>query len=326
MAYTNEHNERTVRQRDYSLFKRISWGAVFAGFLLAVVINLTLNLLGVGIGIGAVDPTDTNAVPNALGIGAIIWYVLSTIASLVAGGWVAAHLAGIPKRSDAILHGLLTWCLFSIFSFYLLTTAVGKIVGATTSVVGKTLSLVGQGASAVAPQVGNLVENQLQQADIDISNIQQEAKEILRQTGKEELQPENIEQQAEQAGQTAKNTADSPEQLDEVVTRIFSKGEDVVSEVDKEAIVNVLVARTDQSRAEAQQTVNRWSQQYEQAKQKFAEVKQQAETKAKQTAESVASAISKAAIAGFFGLVIGAIASAAGGVMGKPKEREVEYA
>ncbi len=330
MDYPNEPRKRTsvAGERDRNLFKRISWGAVIAGFLLAAVINLTLNLLGIGIGLGSIEPTEPNGMPNALGMGSIIWYVVSTIISLVAGGWVAAHLAGVPTRWDSVLHGLLTWCLFAIFSFYLLTTAVGKIIGVTGSVVGQAFSMVGQGASAVVPELADLAQQELQQSNISIQNIKSEAQQILRQTGKDDLQPGNLEDKAQQAGQQIKNTADNPAQLDEVIQRVFAKGDSVISDVDKEAIVNVIVARTDQSEAEAKQTVDNWVNQYQQAKQKFNAMKQQAEVKARQVAENVSSAISKAAIAGFFGLIIGAIASGGGGLLGRPKhpEKELEYA
>lgn len=328
MDYSNERYRTTAvaGERHRSFLKRISWGAVIAGFLLAVVINLTLNLLGIGIGLGAIDPMEQNAVPSGIGIGSIIWYAISTILSLVAGGWVAAHLAGVPNRWDSMMHGLLTWCLFTIFSFYLLTTAVGKIIGVTGNIVGSAFSLVGQGVSAVAPEAADAVQQQIQQSDISIQNIKQEAQQILSQTGKEDLQPENLEDQAQQAGQAVKKQADNPAQLDDVIQRVFANSDSIINDVDKEAIVNVLVARTDQSQAEAQQTVDNWANQFQQAKQKVNQVKQQAAAQAKQTAEKVSSAISSAAIAGFIGLVVGAISSAAGGVMGKPKEKEVEYA
>ncbi|MEK6482001.1 hypothetical protein WJR50_30955 [Catalinimonas sp. 4WD22] len=334
MDYRNETHRSTIVPGETrgvangdNFLKRISWGAVFAGFLLAAVVNLTLNLLGIGIGLGSLDPTGQN-VAEGLGIGSIIWYVVSTILSLLAGGWVAAHLAGVPNSKDSALHGILSWCLFTIFSFYLLTTAVGKILSVTGSVVGQTFSLVGQGVGAVAPELADAAQQQLQQADISVQNIKSEAKEILRQTDQAALQPGNIADEAQEAGQQVKNTADNPAQLDEVIQQVFSKGGSVISNVDKEAIVNVLVARTDQSQTEAQNTVDNWATQYEQAQQKFSEMKQQAATQARQTAENVSAAISKAAIAGFFALIIGAISGGVGGILGKPKAevREAEYA
>ncbi len=330
MDYSNESRRTGVvpgaLERNPSFIRRISWGAVIAGFLIAVVVNLTLNLLGIGIGLGAIDPMAQDAIPSGIGIGSIIWYAISTIISLLAGGWVAAHLSGVPDRKDSMMHGVLTWCLFTIFSFYLLTTAVGKIIGVTGSVVGSAFSLVGQGVQAVAPEAADAVKEQMNQSDISVQSIKQEAEQLLRQTGKKDLQPENLENAAQQAGQQVKQTADNPGQIDQVLSRVLSGSDSIINDVDKEAIVNVLVARTDQSRAEAQKTVNNWAGQYQQAKQKITQVKQQATAQAKETAEKVSSAISSAAIAGFIGLVVGAISGAIGGALGRPKDRVVEYA
>ncbi|MCL5237856.1 MAG: hypothetical protein M1353_08420 [Nitrospirae bacterium] len=85
--------------------KRISWGAIFAGTIVALVIELTLSLLGMGIGLGVVNPaTETNPL-GGVGTGAGIWLAVSTLISLFAGGWVASRLAGFPRSSTGILHG-----------------------------------------------------------------------------------------------------------------------------------------------------------------------------------------------------------------------------
>lgn len=293
MAYPNEPRERI--EKDYFYFKRISWGAIFAGFVIALVTNLALNLLGLGIGIGAVDPMEQNAVPQSLGIGAIIWYLLSIIISLIAGGWVAARLSDIPERTSGILHGLLAWCLFTIFSFYLLTTTVGSIIGVTGQVAGQALSLAGQGISAVAPELGDAAQQQLGQSDI-IQNFKQEAREL------------------------AQGTLRNPEQLDENIDRIFSKADSLISDADRKTLANAIAEETDMSQSEARQTANRWVNQFQQSKQEVEQLTQKAEQEAKIVAEDVSSAVSTAAIAGFIGLVVGAISSAAGGAMGKPEE------
>lgn len=326
MALSNEYNDRKIEERDYSLVKRISWGAIIAGFIMAVVINLALNLLGVGIGVGAIDPVEQNAPPSGLGTGAIIWYVVSTILSLIAGGWVAARLAGIPRRPASILHGLLTWCLFTIFSFYIITTVAGTVIGVTGKIAGQALSLVGQGVDAVVPSVDSLVQMESQQTNLSVQNIKQEAQQILRQSDQQALQPQNIKEEAQQAKQTLQNAVTNPAQLDEAISKVFNNADSIVSEVDKEALVNVLVERSNMSRNEAQQTVNRWVNQFQQVKQQFAQAKQKAKQEAEQIAADVSSAISTAAIVGFIGLVLGAISSAVGGVMGKPKEIENTYA
>ena len=57
-----------------SQMRRISWGAVIAGVVIAIIIQVTMNILGLAVGAGAVDPTAPQ--PNigpALGTGIVIW-------------------------------------------------------------------------------------------------------------------------------------------------------------------------------------------------------------------------------------------------------------
>src|SRR5512144_2250123 len=82
-------------------FRRISWGAVFAGIVIVMVLQLLLSLLGIGIGLTTVDPA-SGQTPGArtLGTSAAIWWVVINLIAVFAGGWVAARLAGLPRRID----------------------------------------------------------------------------------------------------------------------------------------------------------------------------------------------------------------------------------
>jgi len=142
-------------------FKRISWGSVFAGALIALVVQLSLSILGLGIGMGTVDPVEENNPLHGLGTGSLIWWSLTMLISLFAGGWVAGRLAGVPKAFDSILHGLLTWSVVTLFSFYLLTTAVGGVISGVGNIIGKTVSLAGQGVGAVAPELAQSVKQEM---------------------------------------------------------------------------------------------------------------------------------------------------------------------
>ena len=63
---------------------RISWGAIFAGAVMALVAQLAFSLLGLGIGASAFNPYDNNPA-GGLGIGAAIWTLLSVLISLFTG-------------------------------------------------------------------------------------------------------------------------------------------------------------------------------------------------------------------------------------------------
>ena len=106
--------------------RRISWAAIFAGVIVVVAVQLLLSLLGAGVGLGTVD-TNAGSTPTAssLGIGAGIWWVISSCLALFAGGYVTAWLAGIETSFDGMLHGLVTWGLATLLTLWFLTSAIG---------------------------------------------------------------------------------------------------------------------------------------------------------------------------------------------------------
>ena len=50
-----------------SLRNRVSWGAILAGVVAALVVQLLLNILGVGIGASSLDAANTGDNPSASG-------------------------------------------------------------------------------------------------------------------------------------------------------------------------------------------------------------------------------------------------------------------
>lgn len=95
--------------------RRISWAAIFAGLFVALAIELLLSLLGVGFGAGTIHAVSgTSATAGSLGIGSGIWFLISTLVALFAGGWVAGRLAGMPRATDGVLHGIVAWSLTTL--------------------------------------------------------------------------------------------------------------------------------------------------------------------------------------------------------------------
>src|SRR5271167_609478 len=121
--------------------RRISWAAIFGGVILVVAVQLLLGLLGVGIGLGSVN-TNGGTTPDAssFGIGAGAWWLVSSIIALGFGGYASAWLAGIEIRWDGVLHGLITWAIATLMTVYLLTSAIGGIIGGGFSAVGSIAS------------------------------------------------------------------------------------------------------------------------------------------------------------------------------------------
>lgn len=175
--------------------RRISWGAVIAGTVIALVVQLMLSLLGIGIGATQVDPGGAagQAVPEGLGIGAAIWWILSVLISLFIGGWVAGYLAGMPERADGLMHGLVTWGLATIVSLWLLTTTVGAVAtGAWNVIEGGLSAMDGQqtavsqpGAQPGAQQQPGVAEQLQQQAQDVMAEGQQPGQQQGEQTAEQ---------------------------------------------------------------------------------------------------------------------------------------------
>src|SRR5687768_14078665 len=121
--------------------KRISWGAIFAGVIIAMAVQFLLSLLGTGIGMSTVDPAQGDSPSTgAFGIGAGIWWTVSSLIALFIGGWAAGHLAGNPLKKDGALHGFLTWALSTLVMLYLISSAVGTVVGGAFNMLGTTVT------------------------------------------------------------------------------------------------------------------------------------------------------------------------------------------
>lgn len=133
------------------IHRRISWAAIFGGVIMIIVTQLLLSMLGAGIGLGTIN-VNAGGIPDAssFGIGAGIWWVVSSIIALGFGGYVAAWFAGIEIRFDGVLHGLVAWGIATILVLYLLTSAVGSIIGGGFSALGSVASATGNGVKEAA--------------------------------------------------------------------------------------------------------------------------------------------------------------------------------
>src|SRR6187402_2216740 len=78
-----------------AVVRRISWSAIIAGVLLAVMAQILMNILGLAISAAALDPdAPRNAIGPTFSTGAVVWIGVSTMLSLFIGGHVAARLSG----------------------------------------------------------------------------------------------------------------------------------------------------------------------------------------------------------------------------------------
>lgn len=136
---TYEEREETTEKKTprESWPSRISWSAVFAGTLVALVVMGVLNILGIAIGAVAIE---AGAQEAGFGVGAGIWWTLTALVGLFLGGWTAGHFSDADVRSDGLMHGVVTWSLFTLATFLAVTTTIGQIIGGAFGFVGQNLT------------------------------------------------------------------------------------------------------------------------------------------------------------------------------------------
>ncbi|CAM3910450.1 hypothetical protein [Rheinheimera salexigens] len=132
------HNSSTVAGATFNVpvGHRISWGAVLAGVSLFIAISWLMLLLGSAIGVGIADATDLSAMGDGLGIGSIIWILLSTLIATFAGGLLAAKMSGTADDRIGALHGLTVWSVGTVLIILLGAAGVGGVVNAISGAMG----------------------------------------------------------------------------------------------------------------------------------------------------------------------------------------------
>jgi hypothetical protein len=270
---------------------KVSWGAIFAGVVLALVVQLLLNLLGAGIGAAVIDPaTGDNPTATAFSLSTAGWFIASGVIAAFLGAFVASRLSYKPTRSTGALHGLTTWAVTTLLIVYLLTTSIGALVGGAFSGIGGILS----GAGSTVATAATTAAPSLSTATDPIGTIEQNIRQASGGNDPAALRDTAI------AAVRAALTGDQAK-ADEARTRAT------------DALARAQNISVDQAR----QQVAQYEEQYKLA---AAEAKRQA-TEAAQTA---AKAISVSAITATLALVVGAIAAWVGGAAGTVSHRRHE--
>jgi hypothetical protein len=265
------------------MINQISWGAVFAGAAVALVVMVLLNLLAVGVGLASVSPTQgDNPSPTTFSVAAGLWYVASTLFSAYVGGYIAGRVSGKPVDNTSGYHGLTSWAVSSLVFFYLLTTAVGGIIGGAAS----SLSSVAGGLGGMASTAAQTAAPALANANDPFGNIEGQ---IRQASGGND--PAALRDAAVSAMRAAVN------------------GDQAQAQDAREKAAQALATAQNIPVEEARTRVAAYEQQYRQSA-------EQAKQKALEAAETARKVASSAAIFAFFALLLGAIASWFGGRAG----------
>jgi len=147
----------------------------------------------------------------------------------------------------------------------MVSSAVGLVFSGAASALGKVAEVSAQSVTAVAPTVASAVDDPAAEVGFSWHNIKNEARTVLMQTGKPALQ---LDAAVEKMNNAANAATSGEQEIGSMLDNLFANGKEAASQVDREAVTNVVMQRTGKARAEAEKQVAAWEASYQQSKQK----------------------------------------------------------
>lgn len=289
-------------------YRGMSWGAILAGALVALAIQMALNMLGLSIGANTINPiSEANPLEPAIGTAAILWMAGSMMLALFAGGWVAGRTSGAFDNVNGMLHGIAAWSLAALLTMLLLGSTVGSIVSGISGAVGQGVSLLAQGAVQTVPEIADRVSMR----DLTMDAINAETRSLF--AGNTSGATGTTDATGTESATTSENEAvtafSSLEDL-QLSTRITNF---LTAETDdpnmRTELVTLMTERTGMTEQEANEQLDRWQQAY-------VEIRDDLEARSREVAQTLTDTLTAVAGAIFLSMLLGAFAAGAGGWVG----------
>ena len=312
---------------------RVSWGAIFAGALTAIVVSFLLNLLGLGMGLSTIDPmTEANTL-DGLATNTLVWWGASNVAALFIGGMVAGRMSGLPSNSDGGLHGFLAWGLYLILSFWLITSTIGSIFNGMASAASSIFT--DSKATNFAQALEQARDKGNDEANFSIQSIKRQAFQLINTAERNNILPDDASTEVrstlnnvQKDTQAFINDLDLEENIDEFFNElsidldedgnlsITAEGADEI--LNKAEIKTYLAENTELSEAEINGVIEKWDRKIDRAVNKAEQYYETVKVKVTKASDAAADTAGKYSIIAFFLLLLGAGAAFGGGALASP--------
>lgn len=284
----------------------ISWGAVIAGVIIAMILQIALNVLGLSIGANTINPIqEANPVEPQFGTAAVLWLAGSMIVALFAGGWVAAHLSGTPDRVNGLLHGLVMWGAGALLTIVMIANGAGSLISGAAGAIGQGMTLLGTGAIAAVPAVADSVNLQ----DLTSGAIGNEIRSLTAAAQAAAAEEAGTAPTTDGTTTGATQTFDTLENIEfnTTVTRFLTGDQE--DSTARQEVVGLLTSRAGLTEEEANDQLDRWVT-------AFNNVREDAEETAREVGQQLTDTLAVVAGALFVSLLLGAFAAGSGGWVG----------
>jgi hypothetical protein len=283
----------------------ISWGAVIAGVITAMAVQIALAEACIGAGLAVYAPFDPASDGSSTAIGTAIALVVCALAGLFLGGWVAGRLAHYHSTTTAALHGILVWATGAVLTVILLAATAGMLAGGAISLVGDGLNAAARGAQAIGPAV---------------AQVAAPTWDAMRQ------QVEQASQRAAANGQAAETRLADQTRMMDLFGKSFSVDrKETLTPPEREELIGLLASQLGISREAATKTIDQWNTSWNAAVARYEGAMADAERRAKDAAVAAKKFTAGAAGVGFLLMLAGSVAAAFGGISGSSRFRKAEH-
>jgi hypothetical protein len=285
--------EKTETRCDRRWWPSLCWSAIIGGTIAAIAIHILLATLGIGAGLATFSPLkDAHPGTEFSEATAAIWSACALVAI-----FFGAVIAGRFSHSlhSGFVHGIMVWSLTLIIALLLLSKGTGSVLGGGLKILGEGFGI---GAKAVTSGVADTAQAGLKRSGDEMNSFVDEATQSM---------PTNA---------AAKSSIKTKRDVGFAVAKLFAPENDINSADNRNAAVKALVTDTQMSQADAETMVDGWITAYKNLEDELNNAKTAAENKARQAADQAAHDLSVAGTWTFFGLLLGLLVSAGGGVLG----------
>lgn len=272
---------------------QIRWSAIFAGAVLSFGLWMLLQILGMGLGLAAVDTDDAGSL-KGVGIGTGIWSILAALIALFIGGYLAGRLAGTRARSVGAMHASVMWALAMAIGLWGMYSLITGIVGNVTRLGGAAVNATSQVVSGAASAGADKGDDLMQALGVDSNDLLGPVNERLDRQGKPRVTARELNNVMKGAAQ-----------------RGLREGK-----LDKQVLTEELARHTRLDRADAQDIANQFGNQYQDIATRVSTTVDQAGEKAKDVALEAADKTGKALAVGGLMMLLSLGAALAGGALG----------
>jgi hypothetical protein len=276
----------------------VSWGAVFAGMVTAIALQLALAQLCVSLGLAMYSPFDPAEPTGTIAMTTVAAWVACALVGLFLGGWVAGRLAHFQSQTIAALHGALVWATGAVVAGGTVALTAALLAGGTARLAGDALQATASGAGALGSSVVSAVAP-------NWDSVRDQVKDASRKVA-----------DAAKEGNLETRFADQSRLMDLLGRFFVTDRAQRPSGAEKDELATLVAGQLGIGKEAAVKTLDQWERSWDAAVAKFNQAQETAKEKAKEAAATAKKYTASAAGMSFGLMVVALIAAMIGGIFG----------